>query len=605
MSSGKIDAVIFDFDGTLTRPGVLDYERIRAEIGCPPDEGILRFIESRATERERREAEAVLLRHEQRAAAESVPNHAAEETVAELHRAGFRIAILTRNTRASVERAFENFEHLRADSFELVITRDEGEPLKPDPGSVTEAARLLGRSPETVLMVGDFRDDVIAGTKAGSWTALIRGDADPPWLDSIDPDYVIWSLSELLPILRRHRPLATGKLPNDMLAELLAEAAPPKELLVSPAVGEDVAAVDATGLGVLIAKSDPITFPTPDVGGYAITINLNDLVCSGGTPRWFLATAVFPPETTGHLIREVFRRMVERARREGIAVVGGHTEISDAVTRPVVSGALFGTAGAHELLRKDSMRGGDHIIMTKRPGIEGTTIIAEEFEATLRARSVDPSIIEAAASFEEKLSILPEARLASTSGLAVALHDVTEGGVATALEELATAGNVDLTVKADSLEPYPETATICNALGIDPLGLIGSGSLLIAVRPEHSDSLLERLRRSEIEARLVAEAVEPGDRHAGSGSNAAGRQPPAAPDRHAGSGSNAAGRQPPAAPPPAGSGSNAAGRQPPAPETKPASLRPRVTYEEDGRGPFPHFSGDELARLYREWSTGG
>ena len=207
MSTGRIDVVLFDFDGTLTRPGVLDFDLIRREIGCPPDEGILKFVESRETTEERAQAEEILLGHERRAAAESLPNEAAEETVRELHRAGLRIAILTRNTRESVERAFENFEHLRSDWFELVITRDEGEPLKPDPGSVLEAARRLGVHAEHLLMVGDYRHDIEAGAGAGSWTALIRGAETKPWMDEISPDYVMRSLGELPGILRWHRPL--------------------------------------------------------------------------------------------------------------------------------------------------------------------------------------------------------------------------------------------------------------------------------------------------------------------------------------------------------------------------------------------------------------
>lgn len=548
MSTGRIDAVLFDFDGTLTRPGVLDFDLIRNEIGCPPDAGILRFIESRETREDRAKAEEILLGHERRAAAESLPNEAAEETVQQLHRAGLRIAILTRNTRESVERAFENFEHLRSDWFELVITRDEGEPLKPDPGSVLEAARRLGVQPEHLLMVGDYRHDIDAGAGAGSWTALIRGDETKPWMEEISPDYVVRSLGELPGILRWHRPLETGKLPNDMLASLLEEVPESEDVLIGPGVGEDVAAVGLDGSEVLLAKSDPITFPTDHIGRYAITINTNDVVCSGGLPRWFLATAIFPPETTGHVIRGIFREMLATAQELGIRVVGGHTEISDAVRRPVVSGALFGRSAADSLLNKRNIRPDDRILMTGRPGIEGTAIIAAEFPDLLSSRAVSPAVIESARHFTDRLAILPEARLAAESGLAVALHDVTEGGVATALEELARAADVRIEVEMGSLAPYPETETLCSALGIDPLGLIGSGSLIIAVRPEGAAPLLERLNEAGIDAREIGRAIE-----AGAG---------------------------------AGTGDG------------------RVTSLRKGRPvAFPRFEVDELARLYREAPT--
>ncbi|MFP4566874.1 MAG: HAD-IA family hydrolase, partial [Spirochaetaceae bacterium] len=508
MSTGRIDAVLFDFDGTLTRPGVLDFDLIRREIGCPPGEGILRFIQSRQTAAEREEAEEILLAHERHAAAESVPNQAAEETVRELHRAGLRIAILTRNTRESVERAFENFAHLRPDSFDLVITRDDGEPMKPDPGSVLEAARRLGVHADRLLMVGDYRHDIEAGAGAGSRTVLLRGEETKPWMDEVSPDYVVRSLAELPGILRWHRPLDTGKLPNDMLAALLDTIPASADVLIGAGVGEDVAAVELGGSAVLLAKSDPITFPTDHIGRYAVTINTNDVVCSGALPRWFLATSVFPPETTGHVIREVFREMQSTAAELGIRLVGGHTEISDAVRRPVVSGALFGGTAPDRLLKKRDTRPGDRILLTKRPGVEGTAIIASEFAGLLSSKAVSPAVIESGAGFVDRLTILPEARIAAESGLAVAMHDVTEGGVATALEELAAAADVDIEVDMDSLAPYPETEVLCSALGVDPLGLIGSGSLLIAVRPDGAAPLLRRLDEAGIDAREIGRATE-------------------------------------------------------------------------------------------------
>ena len=212
-----------------------------------------------------------------------------------------------------------------------------------------------------------------------------------------------------------------------MLAVLLGEIPRGDDVVIGPGVGEDVAAVGLGGSEVLIAKSDPITFPTDHLGRYAITINTNDVVCSGALPRWFLATAIFPPETTGHVIREVFREMLATAGELGIRVVGGHTEISDAVRRPVVSGALFGSGATDGLLDKRDIRPHDRILMTKRPGVEGTAIMAAEFAGLLSSKAVSPSVIESAARFVDRLAILPEARLAAESGLSVALHDVTEG----------------------------------------------------------------------------------------------------------------------------------------------------------------------------------
>ena len=207
--------------------------------------------------------------------------------------------------------------------------------------------------------------------------------------------------------------------------------------------------------------------------------------------------------------------------------------------------------------------------MTKRPGLEGTAIIADDLADALRARAVSPTVIEAASGFADRLSIFEEARVATESGRAVALHDVTEGGVATALEELARAAGLSIRVDLDALDPYPETRTLCEALRVDPLGLIGSGSLLIAVRPADEAVMLELLAEAGTEARPVGEAAKAARTGAGRG----GSTPrTTADDADAAAGS------------------------------RPAS--PYLTGVRGGEEvPFPRFDVDELARLYSRLGT--
>jgi hydrogenase expression/formation protein HypE len=263
--------------------------------------------------------------------------------------------------------------------------------------------------------------------------------------------------------------------------------------------------------------------------------------------------------------------MLTTAGELDIRVVGGHTEISDAVRRPVISGALFGGAATDGLLNKRDIRPHDRILMTKRPGVEGTAILAAEFAELLSSKAVSPSVTESAARFVDRLAILPEARLAAESGFSVALHDVTEGGVATALEELARAADVGVEVEMQSLAPYAETETLCSALGVDPLGLIGSGSLLIVVRPDGAAPLLDRLTDAGIDAREIGRVIEgTAGRRGGAGSRGGADEVPPVGVRGGGLGTSGA----------------------------------RVTALRDGRPvSFPQFEVDELARLYREAPT--
>lgn len=188
-------AVLFDFDGTLTEHGALDFALIRREIGCPPEEGILRYLE-RLPEERRREAERILTEHETRGAAASVPRDGAEECVRGFQKLGLGLAVLTRNTRGSVERSLENFTALGEDDFDFIITRDDALPQKPSPHGVLEAARRWQLEPARLLFVGDYVDDITAGRAAGVTTVLFDGSARYPQ-DAAPPDYAVAGFASL------------------------------------------------------------------------------------------------------------------------------------------------------------------------------------------------------------------------------------------------------------------------------------------------------------------------------------------------------------------------------------------------------------------------
>jgi HAD superfamily hydrolase (TIGR01549 family) len=515
----RVEAVLFDFDGTLTEPGAIDFAAIRAALGVHEGQPILEFIAGLDDSLRREELLQILDGFETEAAAGSRPYGDAAAAVGAARALGLKVGILSRNSRRSIERALDNFDHLSMEDFDVVISREAPVEPKPHPDSVLYAARELGVPVERVLLVGDYLYDVQAGEAAGALTALLlpadpgRPEASPvvPEHWGVRPDFVIAKLSELEGVLRLGVSLPLGKLPNDLLAGYLASLSRrDPALLTPPAVGEDVAAVSVQGEALLVLKSDPITFASDRLARYALLINANDLATAGARPRWLLATWLFPPGSSASEVLACLFELAEMCEELGVTLGGGHTEITDSVTRPVFSGSLVGTAQNDALLGKANLSQGDRLLLTKAVAVEGTSVIAREFRRELLAAGLSSEAIEGAASFLDKLSILPEASLAADHGGVTAMHDVTEGGLATAVEELSQAGGQRIRVDLDAIPVYEETRRICRVFGLEPLGLIGSGSLLIAVRPERAGSLLVRLDEAGIPATEIGHVMEEG-----------------------------------------------------------------------------------------------
>lgn len=195
-----IKGVLFDFDGTLTRPGALDFPAIKKELGCPVDETILEYIETQPPGRQARLMK-ILEEKEEIAAEDSFPNKGSEECLSVLKKKGIALGILTRNSLISVEKVIQKFKGITINDFAAVITRDFSPP-KPHPDGVLEAARRMGLLPAELLVVGDFRFDVIAGKRAGAATVLLNNNGrtvmapgDP------EPEHTISDLEELLDII--------------------------------------------------------------------------------------------------------------------------------------------------------------------------------------------------------------------------------------------------------------------------------------------------------------------------------------------------------------------------------------------------------------------
>ena len=129
--------------------------------------------------------------------------------------------------------------------------------------------------------------------------------------------------------------LEIGKFPPALLERLLSKnLINDPRVVLGPKVGEDAAVIDV-GERLLVAKCDPITFATGLIGWYAVQVNANDVACTGGTPRWFLATILVPERFSEAEAEGVFDQVLEACTALGVTLVGGHSEVTHGIQRPI------------------------------------------------------------------------------------------------------------------------------------------------------------------------------------------------------------------------------------------------------------------------------
>lgn len=289
--------------------------------------------------------------------------------------------------------------------------------------------------------------------------------------------------------------LPTGKLDVQILRRLLRQYAMADErVLLGPGVGEDAAAIDL-GHKVLIVTTDPITFATDEIGYYSVMVNANDVASTGAEPRWYTVTILLPEkDATEGLVDKIFGQIYRACQALNVSLIGGHTEITHGLDRPILVGQMMGEVEKEALITTAGAEPGDLILLSKGICIEGTSVIAREMESHLSSRGISRDLVEGAQRFlfDPGIGVVQEARLACQAGGVHAMHDPTEGGLANGLHELAMAAGVAVEVEIDRIPVYEESRVLCEAFELNPLGVIASGALLISASPPDAEKILDK-----------------------------------------------------------------------------------------------------------------
>ena len=296
--------------------------------------------------------------------------------------------------------------------------------------------------------------------------------------------------------------LRLGKLDNDDLERLVLRKfrRVRPESLSAPAIGQDCATLDFSN-DLIVLSCDPITSASSaHLGRLTVHVCCNDAAAAGAEPVGLLVTLLLPPTSSLAVIGRIADDLSAAAQLANVDILGGHTEVTDSVTRPVTSATVVARQARGQALA--GMKPGDDIVMTKSAAIEGTSILAEDFSHLFSG--VPAETLESARAFCGKLSIVQESAIAMQFN-ATAMHDVTEGGVLGAVWELAYANGCGAEVFSDRIPVSAETQILCAALQLDPLRLIGSGSLLIACKD--GDALVRALKSRGIEAAIIGRAI--------------------------------------------------------------------------------------------------
>lgn len=296
-----------------------------------------------------------------------------------------------------------------------------------------------------------------------------------------------------------------GKLSNEKLQKIILNKIEAKrdEVILKPTIGEDCGALDF-GEEYCVISTDPITGTENKIGVLAVNVALNDIAASGAVPIGIMVTMLIPPNATESDIDNIMDQLSKTASQANIDIIGGHTEITDAVNRFVICVTAVGKTMNNNIVKTSGAKPGDDLVLTKYAGLEGTSIIAYDNEQQLISQ-FGLDIVKQAQDLIKEISVIKEGMICAEFGVN-AMHDVTEGGVLGAIWEMCHASNIGAQINKECIPILKETKLICDYYDIDPLKLISSGSMLISTK--NGNELVKKIKQEGINAAIIGTVTE-------------------------------------------------------------------------------------------------
>lgn len=291
-----------------------------------------------------------------------------------------------------------------------------------------------------------------------------------------------------------------------------------------PGIGEDCATLQVDPDEEIVMSTDPITGTASDIGELAVTVSINDLASAGAEPIGILLTVLLTPRMREAKLKAIMEQVDNACKRYNVQVMGGHTEVTEAVNQPLISVTAVGKVKKGCMVSTGGAKPDMDIVITKWIGLEGTSIIAKDHEEELLSR-LPQGLIDTAKGFDQYLSVLPESRVAVEHGVA-AMHDITEGGIFGALWEMGEASGVGIDVDLKAIPVKQETIEVCEFFGINPYELISSGSMLIATND--GNGLVRKLADAGVAAAIIGKSNSSNDKRVISGDEVRFLEPPKA-----------------------------------------------------------------------------
>ncbi len=304
--------------------------------------------------------------------------------------------------------------------------------------------------------------------------------------------------------MKKNESLLVGKVPPELLEEIVFSRLgySRKEVVLTPAIGEDTAALDL-GKELLLASTDPITGAEDKAGWLAVKVAVNDIGATGGEPICVLVTLLLPETALLSDLEQIVDDINDACLEEEVQVAGGHTEVTQGLKQPIISITVLGKTRNRKILSSANAKVGDDIVVTKWAGMEGTSILVRDFgEAFVDV--LDEASVKQAKDLFSMISVTRDGSMAAEAG-ANACHDATEGGVLGAIYEICQASGLGAVVYADKIPVLPVTSRVAEFCKIDPLRLISSGSLIVTT--PYGERLCNAYQDAGINATVVGKIV--------------------------------------------------------------------------------------------------